>query len=74
MYEGVPRIEAGVRQTAIVLDALGQPEIGDVRLVFVIEQDVRRFQVAVQDPAQVCIDGRPEQPRSSAARWLADRP
>ena len=50
--------EAGVGQTAVVLDALGEPEIGDVRVVLFVEQDVRGFQVAVQDAAPVCIVDR----------------
>ena len=37
---GRPEDEAGVRQAAVGLDALGQPEIGDVGLVVLIEQDV----------------------------------
>ena len=46
-------------QTAVILDALGEPEIGDVRLACFIEQDVRGFQVAMQDAAQVCVVDRP---------------
>ena len=50
--------EPGVRQSAIVLHALGESEIGDVRLVVFIEQDVRWFQIAVQNAAQVCVVDR----------------
>ena len=30
MYEGVPENEPGLRQAAVVFNALGKPEIGDV--------------------------------------------
>ncbi len=66
--------EAGVRQAAVVLDALGQPEIGDVGLVVFIEQDVRGLQVAMQDAAQVCVVDGPGDLLHAAARWLEDRP
>ena len=51
--------EPGLRQTTVIFHALGEPEVSDVRLVVVIKQDVRRFQIAVQDAAQVCIMHRP---------------
>ena len=54
-----------MRQAAVVLDALGEPEIGDVGLVVLIEQDVRGLQVAMQDCRAGVRSGPPERPPSS---------
>ena len=52
------------------LDALGQAEVGDVRLALGVEQDVGRLEVAVQDAALVGVVDRPghrrQQPRPPA--------
>ena len=42
----------------IGLDPLGKAEVGDVRVSFPIHQDVRRFQVSVQDSAHVGVMNR----------------
>ena len=55
---GRPQDEPGVRQSAIVLHALGESEIGDVRLIVFIKQDIRWFQIAVQNAAHVCVVDR----------------
>ena len=42
-------------QAAAILDPLGQPEVGDVRPALLVEQDVGRLEVAVQDAALVGV-------------------
>ena len=42
-------------QPAAVLDPLGQPEVGDVRPALVVEQDVGRLEVAVEDAPLVRV-------------------
>ena len=39
-------------QSGVDTGALGQSEIGDVRMSLFVEQDIRRFQVAVQNAAR----------------------
>jgi hypothetical protein len=60
-------------------DALGQAEVGDVRLAVFVEQDVGRLQVAVQDAALVRVVHRPRRrrqprrlPRGDPGARLAD--
>ncbi len=49
---------AAGRQFDVGLDPLGQAEIGDVRMAFPVDEDVRRLQVAVEDASQVgVLDG-----------------
>ena len=51
--------ETGLGQTAVGVDALGEPEIGDMRRAMFVEQNVRGFEVAVQDAAEVgVVDGQ----------------
>ena len=49
MYAGVP-ITAPVRVRSRPAAPLGQPEVGHLRLAGLVEQDVARLQVAVDDP------------------------
>ncbi len=44
-----------MRQLAVARDSLGQAEIGDEWLAVLVEQDVRRFQVAVEDAPLVGV-------------------
>ena len=55
MYPGEPMIGSRLGQPAPVEDTLGQSEVGDVRPALVIEQDVGRLEVAVEDPALVRV-------------------
>ena len=49
---------AAGRQLDVGLDALGQAEVGDVRVTLLVDQDVRRLQVAMEDAAHVgVLDG-----------------
>ena len=49
---------AGARLLAVVVQPLGQAEVGDVRLVVLVDEDVRRLQIAVQDAVLVgVVDG-----------------
>ena len=47
-----------MRQVAVGVDPLGQAEVGDVRLALLVEQDVRRLQVAVEDAALMGVMDR----------------
>ena len=40
---------AGQRDVAAAVEPLGQPEVGDARLVGKVDENVRRFEVAVND-------------------------
>ena len=42
-----------MRHLGVGVDPLGQAEVGDVRLALLVQQDVRRLQVAVEDAALV---------------------
>ncbi len=49
----------------VAVQSIGDAEVGDVRLAFGVDQDVRRFEVAVQDSSGMCVmdrfrDGREE--------------
>jgi hypothetical protein len=46
---------AGVGQVGVACQSLGQPEIGDMRPTTGVEQDVRRFQITVQNPPLVGV-------------------
>ena len=49
---------AGDGHALFPLDPLGQAEVGDVRVALVIQEDIRRFQIAVKDAALVgVVDG-----------------
>ena len=50
---GGPHRRARLRQLAVALDALGQPEVGDVRLAVLVQQDIGRLQVAMENAALV---------------------
>ena len=51
----MPMIAPLSRQLAVAFDPLGQAEIRDVRLAVLVEQDVGRLEVAVQDAPLVCV-------------------
>ena len=57
--------------SSAALHALGQAEVGDVRLARRVEQDVGRLQVAVQDAALVGVMHRPRHRRQQPGRRLA---
>ena len=50
-------------QTRVILHQFGQSEIGDVRLALIVEEDIGRLQVAVQNAALMrvvnCARDRP---------------
>ena len=50
-------------------ERLGQAEIGDVRLAGGVHQDVRRFDVAMEDAALVGVMHRPRDQRHEASRF-----
>ena len=51
----MPRIAPDCGQLAVALDPLGQAEVGDVRLALLVDQDVGRLEVAVQDAPLVGV-------------------
>ena len=66
-------------------DLFGEPEVGDVRLSVVVDQDVRRLEVPVQDSVAMRVihraTHRRQQPRRlargsgpSASRWASVSP
>jgi hypothetical protein len=61
---------ARLGELAVALDAPRQPEVGDVCLALLVEQDVGRLQVAVEDAAHVrmmhCFGRRRHQARRGA--------
>ena len=59
--------QAGLRDPAVVLEAAGQAEVGDVGPALAVEQDVGRLQVAVEDAAQVGVVDGAGTPRPSVA-------
>ena len=58
-----PAMETGLKglglQVALAPDPLGQTKVGHVRLAFAIDQDVRRFEVAVQNAVLMGVMNRP---------------
>ena len=49
---------AGEGHALLPLDSLGQAEVGDVRVALVIQEDIGRLQVAMEDAALVgMVDG-----------------
>ena len=65
-----PHDGARLRQVAVALDAPGQAEVGHVRLAVLVDQDVGRLQVAMEDAALMGVvhrlgDGR-DQPGRGA--------
>ena len=48
----------GLGELDVGLDLLRQPEVGDVRMALVVDQDVGRLEVAVQDAAGVGVGHR----------------
>ena len=57
-----------VRQPLVLGDPAGEAEIGQMRLAIAIEQDVARFQVAVQDATLMgMVDGLRKMTSNSAA-------
>ena len=70
---GRPHDRAGLGQLDALLEPLGQAEVGDVRLALLVQQDVRRLEVAVQDaPLVGVLDGLghlgQQRPRRPAGR------
>jgi hypothetical protein len=59
---------ARLRQALPTLDALGQAEVGDVRLALRVQEDVGRLEVAVQDAALVREMDRPRHGRQESRR------
>ena len=59
-----------MRQLGVAVDPLGQAEVGDVGLALLVEQDIGRLQVAVEDAALVGVMDRlgddGDQPRRGA--------
>ena len=66
----MPRIAPVLRQAGRIGRLLRQAEVGDVRLAVLVEQDVRRLEVAVQHAARV---GEMNRPRDRRQQWAASR-
>src|SRR5205085_1512526 len=52
---------------------LGQPEVGDVRLIVHVDEDVRRFQVAMKNALLVRVLHRPGQDAHVARGHFASK-
>ena len=63
-----PHDGARLRQVAVALDPPGQAEVGHVRLAALVDQDVRRLQVAVEDPALMGVVHRLRDDRDQPGR------
>ena len=85
MYDGVPRIAPVCVRSLRTSMLAGQAEVGDQRLARVVEQDVGRLQVAVDDAALVGVmhgagdlldqrGRRRRRRRGSASMWSARLP
>src|SRR5262249_44135553 len=65
------RAEDGARRGGVArAEHLDEPEIGDVRLPFVVEQDVRRLQVAMDDSLLMEMFHRPSNLCDNSYRFL----